>query len=967
MASEQFLTKEKQKEALLANFESLEAHWHITPKRTLSDDIHFLGDILGEVIRRWAGEEIFQLEETVRELAKKRRRDGNLSSEGPLANQVERMTLDQAEAIARAFTVYFELINLAEETNRVRVLRDRERQGARNRKRSDADDAEHLDESMAEAIRDLKKRGVNQEALAQLLERLHIELVFTAHPTEVKRRTVLSKLRRIADMLHSIEVRDLLPAEVETIREQVKAEVMALWLTERARTVIPTVTDEARLALYYLGETLWDTVPQVYRALNKALARYYPGLTLPTRFLTFGSWIGGDRDGNPNVTTAVTIETLRLHRGLALERHRDVVHQLSRYLSLSSRLVKVSDALTAFLQKRRANMASHEKFLHERYPVEPYRLCLAILRNDLEKASADTQMAARLRGDLVDDEPRLQVEADLLQPLNLLISSLKESPAEDIDVAELNNLRTQANIFGLHSARLDIRQYSEYHTQVLHEIFKRLKVCSNYKDLDPDEQAALLTKQLDLYRPDLTLLTDLSTETQDILTLFRVLRRAVDLYGPEIIGPYIVSMTRHPVDILAVLLLAYWAGLCLSSADNATEALAFVPLFETREDLANAPAIMTALFEHELYYTHHLARLGKEQIIMIGYSDSNKDAGYLTAKWELFQAQEKLADVCQEYGITLTLFHGRGGTVARGGGPTGRAILAQPPESVNGRIRITEQGEVIDRNYGNPAIARRHLEQVIHAVLMTSGLKEQSQANARPEWRAAMNELAEVAYQAYRELVYETPAFLEYWQQATPIDEISQLQIGSRPARRKASVGIAELRAIPWGFSWMQSRYVLPAWYGVGTALEAYAQDNEAHLTLLKTMYQDWSFFRVAIEGVQRSLEKADMGIARIYAELVEDETVRRTIFDTIQREFERTHNWVLKVTGQQKMLEHAEVLRNSIDRRNPYIDPLNFVQVSLLRRLRTLPDPTSEEAEQIRQTIFLTINGIAAGLQNTG
>jgi len=430
-------------------------------------------------------------------------------------------------------------------------------------------------------------------------------------------------------------------------------------------------------------------------------------------------------------------------------------------------------------------------------------------------------------------------------------------------------------------------------------------------------------------------------------------------------------MTRGPDDMLAVLLLAYWMGLCLPADETEPESLALVPLFETRQDLDQANQTMAALFKQPAYQ-RHLARLNREQIIMIGYSDSNKDAGYLTANWELFQAQERLTQVCQEHQITLTLFHGRGGTIARGGGPTNRAIQAQPPESVGGRIRITEQGEVIDEHYSHPAIARRHLEQVVHAVLMASVPKNRSRAGATPEWRRAMNELSNTAYRAYRSLIYETPALLEYWQQATPIAEISQLRIGSRPSRRQAKLGLEGLRAIPWGFSWMQSRHVLPGWYGVGTALESYATldshaTDKTRLTRLQAMYQNWPFFYTVIDGAQMALSKADMDIARMYAELVEDEQVRRQIYDIIRQEFARTERWILTVTGQFELLENSTVLKHSIERRNPYVDPLNFIQISLLKRLRTEPDLDNQTAEQIRQAIFLTINGIAAGLKNTG
>ncbi len=439
------------------------------------------------------------------------------------------------------------------------------------------------------------------------------------------------------------------------------------------------------------------------------------------------------------------------------------------------------------------------------------------------------------------------------------------------------------------------------------------------------------------------------------------MQRAVSFYGSELLGPYIISMSHGPEDILAPLLLARWHGICLN-ADTEADGLMFAPLFETREDLRAAPEVMTTLFTHPVYAAH-LARVGNQQTIMIGYSDSNKDAGYLAANWELYQAQEAMAAVCRSHKVKMTLFHGRGGTVARGGGPTNRAILAQPPGSINGRIRITEQGEVIDENYGHPAIARRHLEQVVHAVLLNSVPPYHRERSApKREWREMMDQLTAVSYRAYRELIYETPALLDYWQQATPINELSQMRIGSRPSRRAGKASLDGLRAIPWGFSWMQSRHVLPGWYGLGAALAA-----SADIPQLQEMYQDWAFFRHTIDNAQLALAKADMGIARLYAGLVEDEAVRESVYGQIFAAFQETNRLVLLVTGQHELLDHAPTLKRAIRRRNPYVDPLNFIQVALLRRLRALPEQTGPEAQQILQAIFLTINGIAEGLKNTG
>ncbi len=918
----------------------------------LSEDIHLLGDTLGLVIRRQAGIEIFELEERIRALVKTRRIMEDAAVDARLTQVVSELTPEEAELVSRSFTTYFELVNLAEDQHRVRVLRERERDAH----------PQPLPESVAAAVATLRREGVDEIEMRQLLERLHIEMVFTAHPTQAKRRTVLGKLQRIANALTVLETRDLLPAELDAVKEQILAEVTLLWITDRSRVARPTVTDEVRTGLFYFDTTIWDVLPTIYDKMKEALTQHYPMLDLPPRFLSFGSWIGGDRDGNPNVTAGVTTETLRLHRGLALERHRKAARRLDRSLSVSNELRPISPELQDAMAIDK-EMSDHLAYLANRYPNEPYRLYAAQLGADLAAASAG-DMVARLQG---KSTPSLRMRTidTLLDPLLLIDHSLRDTGLVDIAEADLARTLDQAQVFGLHVARLDIRQYSDYNTAVLDELFSKLGWSEGFGEMDGPARAAVLTDMLARPVPDLSELTDLSPETTETLDLFTLLKRAVDYYGPELFGPYVVSMTHGPEDILAPLLLAYWHGLCLQP-DSGVEGLRFAPLFETRQDLRDAPEVMIALFDHP-GYAPHLERAGREQTIMIGYSDSNKDAGYLAANWELYQAQEALAVTCHHAGVLMTLFHGRGGTIARGGGPANRAILAQPPGSVGGRIRITEQGEVIDNRYGHPDIAERHLEQVVHAVLLSSAPDHyRLQARPRQSWRDAMDELAAISYRAYRSLIYETPELLTYWMQATPMDEISQMRIGSRPSRRTSGATFESLRAIPWGFSWMQSRHVLPGWYGVGEALTTFGNTPEK-MALLREMYAEWTLFRGLLDNAQMSLSQADMGIASLYASLVEDEQIREMIFSRIESAFYETRDSILRVTDQRVLLESDPVRQRSVRQRNPYIDPLNFIQVSLLRRLRALPDQESEEASILRDTIFLTINGIASGLKNTG
>ncbi len=929
----------------------------------LSEDINLLGRLLGRVIRRQAGLPVYELEEKFRTLSRLRRSDSEMAAEvtARLTELVADLSVHDQQEVARAFTIYFQLVNVAEDQNRARVIRQRTRDTH----------PEPLRGSIEAAVRNLRTSGADDFQVAKLIERLHIEPVFTAHPTEAKRRTSITKLRRIADWLYELENRDLLPDEVADIKDRLLGEITILWLTAQSRVEKPQVTDEVKTGLHYMDTTIWDVIPQIYRSLEHALKEHYETVPMPEKFLTFGSWIGGDRDGNPNVTAFVTAETFRLHRGLALTKHSQKTRTLNRSLSLSERLHRPDPDMLALLEEEREEgFSEHLEFLQNQYPEEPYRLLAAALRADIEKANEDP-VKSRLLGE--NDSPMAQVctAADLLKPLEQIDSSLREHNSKEIANTDVKDALIQARVFGVNSARLDFRQLSDYHDQVLDELFKKLGVCESYLDLTEDERADLLTAELAKPIPDFGVPEDYEGQTAELLSLFRVISRAVELYGPELIGPYIISMTTNVDDVLAVLLFAKWHGLCLHDDPEKPNLPSISPLFETRDDLVNAPGVMTTLFEHPSYQKH-LALQNNEQNVMIGYSDSNKDAGLLTATWELYQAQDKLAKRCQKHGIGLTLFHGRGGTIARGGGPANRAVLAQPPGSVEGRIRITVQGEVINARYFHPEVAKRHLEQMVNAVITASSPNHKKTAVARPEWTGVMEELSQVAFNAYREFVYETPAVLEYWQEATPINELSGMRIGSRPARRKGGDIFSSLRAIPWGFSWMQSRHNLPAWFGVGQALQAYAgtdgnQVKSGKITVLREMYNQWPFFQTMIDNVQMALGKSDLEIARLYAELVSDPEIRDQVYGDIKAAFDLTVDWVKLVTNQQDILDNDKTLKRSIRLRNPYVDPLNFIQVNLLKKVREMDDLTTAEAKETLHALYITINGIAAGLKNTG
>jgi phosphoenolpyruvate carboxylase len=898
----------------------------------ISATIHLLGDLLGKVICELESPELFAAEENIRAQAKARR-SGDLQADEQLRQAVAALDGGQARAVAAAFATYFDLVNLAEENSRVNNLRQREREIYPR--------PEH--DSIGEAIALLKQKGVSREQMAELLKKLSIELVLTAHPTEARRRTILSKLQRIADALASLSNGQPGPREESDLIETINAEITTLWLSERARTSKPAVTDEVRTGLYFIESAFWNTLPQLYEDLDRALQEHYPGLSAERAWLRLASWIGGDRDGNPNVTAEVTAETLRLHRGLAVENHRRELSDLARRLSLSARRVPLPGELSAWL-KSRAPLPEHIQYIEERYANEPYRLILSLLANDLAEASQE-DMKTNLK--LSNPRPaRIQL-SQFKRPLELISPALP--PA--LQRRHLKRLRRQFEIFGLQAARLDIREDSSKLNGALSEVLRALQICPDYEAIPETERLELLTRLLTSPLPELAPRPGVTSDTEKTWSLFHLIARARRTYGDDLLGPFIISMTHSVTDVLTVLLLARWTG--------CDAGLQICPLFESVPDLKNARQMLDDLLSLPVY-RQHLKTCHDEQMVMIGYSDSNKDGGFLMANWALYQAQEKITQVAREHGIQLTIFHGRGGTVARGGGPANRAIRAQPAGSINGRFRVTEQGEVIAARYANPALAHRHLEQIVHAVLLASA--PGTQTDLAPAWREAMNQMSATAYRAYRNLVYETPGFLDFWQAATPLDEIKRLQIGSRPSARAKSGAVTSIRAIPWVFSWMQSRYNLPGWYGLGTGLASHPD-----LGLLREMYAGWPFFHALLNNTENSLVKADMDIAALYVELVPDQETAKKLFGIIRAEYERTRELVLKISGHTDLLEEEPLTQNAVRLRNPYIDPLNYLQVEMLRRLRALPDPESPAAEPLHEVIVLTINGIASGLRNTG
>ncbi len=878
---------------------------------TLSNDVRWLGSLLGDTILEQHGQAAFDLVERIRARAKARRRD-DPQADIDLKTTIEGLSLDQQRILIKAFSNYFQLINIAEDQQRIRVLDQRERAGV-------------VEESIEAAIQTLYLRGFTADQVRELLSRVCIRHVLTAHPSEAKRKEILVKLRSIADVMARRDREMLLPREWQALELALREEIEELWQTRPTRPTRTMVRDEVDFGLYFMTGTIMDLVVNIHRELQAALKQYYPENDWQdvNGLLQYASWIGGDRDGNPNVTADVTKQTLEHQHELARQVYSAQIELIRDHMTQSIDEVGVSEELRASTQRPDL-----------RYPGELYRQKLSDILDRLGS----------------NDYPTTQA---FLDDLLIIDRSLRENRGMSVANGELARLIQKVRLFGLHIVPLDIREDAQRHASALKELFANYKLADDYIALPEAERQKLLTNEITNPRPLFPLEPHLADITNEVIATWRMIADMHKQYGKDVIDTVIASMSQQPSDVLAMLLLAHEVGV--------ERDVDIVPLFETIDDLEHAPDILTVLFANDAY-RKHLGFRGNRQQVMIGYSDSNKDGGYLASNWGLYKAQRKLAEVCKANNISLELFHGRGGSIGRGGGPAHRAILSQPASSIGGRIKMTEQGEVIAYRYGNPVIARRHLHQVINAVILATGAPPETEI--KPEWPETMEALAEAGRKAYRAFVYETPGFLDYWQQATPIDELGSLAISSRPAKRRQG-GFGGLRAIPWVFSWVQSRAIIPSWYGVGTAFETFC-DQAGGIELLRLMFESWPFFRALIENVQLDIAKADMGIARQYANLVTDATIRDTIFNQLQAEHERARQMVCRITNQEELLDNSPVMQKSIDRRNPYIDPLNFIQVSLLRKLRGMT-PGWPDYDPTLAAMLSTINGIAAGMKTTG
>ncbi|RYX97853.1 MAG: phosphoenolpyruvate carboxylase [Comamonadaceae bacterium] len=972
-------------------------------ERPLVEDIRLLGRILGDVIREQEGVAAYELIEQVRKLSVAFRRDADQEADKALKKLLKGLSGDQTVSVIRAFTYFSHLANLAEDRHHIRRRAFHERAG------------DTQEGSIEVALARLRWAGISPKSISQTLAHSFVSPVLTAHPTEVQRKSILDAERDIAQLLtardetkaraHAVNAaKDLLtPRELAANEAQLRARVMQLWQTRLLRFSKLTVADEVENALSYYEATFLREIPKLYANLEREL-----GSQPVHSFLRMGQWIGGDRDGNPNVTADTLNYALRRQAEVALRHYLTEVHFLGGELSLSAMLVDFTPEMLA-LAESSPDTSEHRK-------DEPYRRALTGVYARLAATLKELTGGEAARHAVAPQNPYKKSE-EFLADLRILEDSLRANHAGALSAQRLHPLIRAVEVFGFHLATVDLRQSSDKHEQVVAELLAVARIEPAYSSLDETAKRALLMQLLNDARPLRVIGTDYSDHTRSELAIFEAALAARARFGKEAIRHYIISHTEAVSDLLEVLLLQKEVGLMRGvlndvyrettdprgarasrvvaaaktdtkavrkAAREATSDLIVVPLFETIEDLRNATPIM-----REFYSLPGIVglvkRSGGEQDIMLGYSDSNKDGGIFTSNWELYRAEIALVEMFDQLDqrglpanddmdtpaippthLQLRMFHGRGGTVGRGGGPSYQAILAQPPGTVRGQIRLTEQGEVIGSKYANPEIGRRNLETLVAATLEATLL--QPTKPATKDFLDAAASLSEASMSAYRALVYETPGFTEYFFSSTPIREIAELNIGSRPASRQPSQKIEDLRAVPWSFSWGQCRLTLPGWYGFGSAIEALlsqggtpASRKEA-LALLQKMYKQWPFFKTLLSNMDMVLAKSDLALASRYAELVVDVRLRKRIFASIESEWLRTVDALAMITGNRQRLSGNAALQRSIRHRFPYIDPLHHLQVELVRRHRD-----GKGDEKVQRGIHISINGIAAGLRNTG
>jgi len=938
-----------------------ETSYNHASDKELRSRVRLFGDLLGEVLHEQAGEKILFAVETLRRGYIRLRKQENPALRKRLSRVVENLEPADLTDVIRAFNLYFSLVNIAEESVQHRQRRQQTRRHG-----------PLWYGSFTQTLQEFHDQGIDASQLQLLLNQTLYLPVFTAHPTEAIRRTVMFALRRIfvtSDRLHDHRLgRD----ERDDIRQQVKREIQVLWKTDEVRIRKPSVEDEIRNGLYFFRESLFEAVPQTYRYLEKAIRRVYgnsdnePTISTPGGLIQFGSWIGGDRDGNPFVKPLTTAMALRLHMREILILYLRRVEELGYRLTHSSRLCEFSPALLDSIEADARAFADDLPAFRHQYTDEPYRRKLRIMRHRIKlNLSAVSERLDDPGVDYATQQIGYATEQAFLQDLLLIRDSLCTHGDANLAQEHLQDLIRLVETFGFYLMHLDIRQESTRHTEAVGELCRLHDSRLDYAALDEGARQDYLTRIM-ATQPPVVDHERLSEPTRETLEVFAVMRRMQSEVSRNAFGNYIISMTHTASHILEVMYLAWFAGLAGKNAGGWFCDIRISPLFETIQDLEHAETILTQLLENETYRALLQASC-KCQEIMLGYSDSCKDGGILASNWKLYEAQQRIIAITDHHQIQVRLFHGRGGTIGRGGGPTHEAILSQPPGTVHGQIKFTEQGEVLRYKYSNAETAAYELSLGVSGLLKASRVLIMPHTEDRRDYMGIMDELTRLGEATYRELIDNTPGLFDYFYEVTPVSEIGLLNIGSRPSHRKQQDRSKfSIRAIPWVFGWAQSRHTLPAWYGLGTALETWRNDDPARLARLQGMYQEWPFFHSLLSNIQMALSKGEMHIAHEYTRLASDSEAAEFIYNRIRDEYWRTITQILHVCGLHQLLEENPNLGLSLYRRNPYLDPLNNIQITLLSRYRN-PSLTDEQRDRWLHPLLRSINAIASGMRNTG
>ncbi len=928
--------------------------------KELRQRVKLYGNLLGNVLRAQAGDAVYAAVENLRKGYLELHDSDDAVKRGRLLDTIAELDIGTLEQVIRAFSTYFSLVNVAEETFLHRQRRVQVTTG-KPLWRGSFDDT----------LRAFHERGVTAEQLQTLLNELAFMPVFTAHPTEAKRRTVMEGLRRIFLVGEELNNGQLSGYQRDEIIERLHAQIQILWKTDEVRLNKPSVEAEVQNGLYYFRNAIFQSVPEVYRNLERAIKRIYTDddnarVRVPS-FLSFGSWIGGDRDGNPYVTPDVTRAAMRLQCRTVLQAYLERVQGLGNILTHSDQLVTTSAPFKASLERDRLIARTAFRDNPDQFAKEPYRRKLAIMAYRLRRNSllADERLAGYLHGSLGEG---YAAEQDFLADLYVIRDSLRSHGDANLAGGKLKDLIRLGETFGFYLARLDLRQESGTHSAAVGEILERSGRTQNYTELSEGYKLRLLEDLLAKSAAPFPLdEMSLTETTREVLEVFYVMAEMRQEISPQAFGSYVISMTHRASHVVEVMFLASLAGLAGRDADGGWHCrIRISPLFETIDDLAHAEDVLPRLFS-QAAYSELLRASGNCQEVMLGYSDSCKDGGILASVWSLYRAQQDIVAIAERFGVKCYLFHGRGGTIGRGGGPTHDAIMAQPPSTVQGQIKITEQGEVLSYKYSNQETATYELTMGATGLLKASSHLLVTVDEHLEEHLTAMDALAKLGEQAYRDLTDRTEGLLDYFYEATPVVEIGQLNIGSRPShRQQKDRSKHSIRAIPWVFGWAQSRHTLPAWYGIGYALEKLRAQDPARIGCLQAMYQEWPFFRTLIDNTQMSLAKADMAIAREYADLCRQRSVADDIYGMIRTEYERTVIQVREVAQVEELLTDNTMLRLSLQRRSPYLDPLNHIQIMLLKRHRQLA-PEQQAQDELLHPLLRTLNAIAAGMRNTG